>query len=280
MHDQSQPASVPAPRSGPGPRPDTASGGPARRGSAREWRLDRLAPLAPNAWLRYDAVVRLLPADADTVLEIGCGRGAFGVRLAQLYQYLGIEPDDASCAVAQERVRAAGRGEVRNISSDELDGRQFDLVCAFEVLEHIQDDRAALASWLRLVRPGGWLLLSVPAGPGRLGPWDDLVGHFRRYDAQGLTSLLAEAGCSRIQAELYGFPLGYPLESARNIIARRRRASAAESAAARTAASGRQLQPSGRVTGVLSRCATAPFRLLEQAAPAAGTGLVALARKA
>jgi SAM-dependent methyltransferase len=230
--------------------------------------------------MRYDTVVRLLPAEADTVLEIGCGRGAFGVRLAQLYRYLGVEPDPASYAVAQERMRAAGRGEVRNISSDAIDGQQFDLVCAFEVLEHIEDDRAALAAWVQLVRPGGWLLLSVPAGPERLGPWDSLVGHFRRYDPQGLASLLVETGCSEVRTHLYGFPLGYPLESARNMIARRRLTSADQSVAARTAASGRQLQPSGGVTGLLTHCATVPFRVLEQAFPDAGTGLVALAWRA
>jgi SAM-dependent methyltransferase len=168
---------------------------------------------------------------------------------------------------------------VRNISSGAMDGQQFDLVCAFEVLEHIRDDRAALADWLHLVRPGGWLLLSVPAGPGRLGSWDALVGHFRRYDRQGLASLLAEAGCSHIQTRLYGFPLSYPLESARNVMARRRLAGADQSAAARTAASGRQLQPSGGVAGLLSHCATVPFRLIERAVPSAGTGLVALARR-
>jgi SAM-dependent methyltransferase len=160
-----------------------------------------------------------------------------------------------------------------------MDGQQFDLVCAFEVLEHIRDDRAALADWLHLVRPGGWLLLSVPAGPGRLGSWDALVGHFRRYDRQGLASLLAEAGCSHIQTRLYGFPLSYPLESARNVMARRRLVGADQSAAARTAASGRQLQPSGGVAGLLSHCATVPFRLIERAVPSAGTGLVALARR-
>jgi SAM-dependent methyltransferase len=229
--------------------------------------------------MRFDTVIRLLPADADSALEIGCGRGAFGVRLAQFYEYLGIEPDAASFAVAQQRIRAAGRGEVRNISSGAMDGQQFDLVCAFEVLEHIRDDRAALADWLHLVRPGGWLLLSVPAGPGRLGSWDALVGHFRRYDRQGLASLLAEAGSSHIQTRLYGFPLGYPLESARNVMARRRLAGADQSAAARTAASGRQLQPSGGVAGLLSHCATVPFRLIERAVPSAGTGLVALARR-
>lgn len=255
-------------------------GGNARRSSAREWQLDRLAPLAPNAWMRFDTVSRLLPAGAETVLEIGCGRGAFGVRLARLYRYLGIEPDADSCAVARERMRACGAGEVLNVSSEAMAGQQFDLVCAFEVLEHIRDDRAALAAWAQLVRPGGWLLLSVPAGPGRLGPWDSLVGHFRRYDPRGLASLLTETGCTSVQTRLYGFPLGYPLESARNMIARRRLAAADGSVEERTAGSGRQLQPSGTLSGVVSRCATLPFRIVEHAFPQSGTGLVALAAKA
>src|SRR5580658_844251 len=124
---------------------------------------DTVAPLAPNAWLRYDVVARMLPVGITDVLEIGCGRGAFAARLAQRYSYLGVEPDQESCSVARQRVGAIGPGEVRNVSSAALTGRQFDLVCAFEVLEHIEDDAQALAEWAGLLRPGGWLLLSVPA---------------------------------------------------------------------------------------------------------------------
>lgn len=245
----------------------------------RARQLDRLAPLAPNAWLRFDVVERMLPSLARDVLEIGCGRGSFGARLAVRYHYLGIEPDADSCQVARERLGLLGRGDVRAVTWNQLRGQCFDLVCAFEVLEHIEDDQAALAQWASLLRPGGWLMLSVPAGPHRFGPWDELVGHYRRYDSAGLARLLADSGLVSVRTSLYGFPLGYLLEPARNMIARRRLAVAGcTSLAERTAGSGRQLQPSAGVTGIASRWLTAPFRSMQRAFPAAGTGLVAVAR--
>ncbi|MGH3273024.1 MAG: class I SAM-dependent methyltransferase, partial [Streptosporangiaceae bacterium] len=105
---------------------------------------DAVAPLAPNAWMRYDLVQRMIPAGVTSVLEVGCGQGAFGARLARRYSYLGVEPDPVSFAVARQRVAAAGRGEVRNCRVEDVATAQFDLVCAFEVLEHIEDDKAAL----------------------------------------------------------------------------------------------------------------------------------------
>lgn len=255
---------------GPAQRPPETSGRP---------NLDRLAPLAPNSWLRYDLVERMLPADATNLLEIGCGRGAFAVRLAQRYDYVGIEPDEESWAVAKARVGAAGRGEVRNISSDALAGQEFDVVCAFEVLEHIEDDAGMLAEWSGLLRPGGWLLLSVPAHQHRFGPWDEMAGHFRRYDPAAMTRLLASAGFTDISTRLYGFPLGYLLEPVRNVIGRRKLA-AGESYAERTSESGRQLQPSSGTLGTAIKWATMPFRILQRAVPQAGTGLVVRARMA
>ncbi len=241
----------------------------------------QVAPLAPNAWLRFDVVERMLPAGVTDVLEIGCGRGAFGARLAERYSYLGIEPDQDSWAVARARIEALGRGEVRNVSSAALAGQRFDIVCAFEVLEHLEDDAGALAEWARLLRPGGWLLLSVPAHQRRFGPWDELVGHFRRYDERSITRLLRNAGFTDVSVRLYGFPLGYLLEPVRNAVGRRRLAAAAgQSYEERTSGSGRQLQPSAAALGSVIRWATAPFRLMQRAVPNAGTGLVVRARLA
>ncbi len=240
-----------------------------------------VAPLAPNAWLRYDVVSRMLPSGVRDVLEVGCGQGALGARLAQRYQYLGLEPDPASWAVAQRRISAAGHGEVRNIPVEELGPELFDLVCAFEVLEHIEDDAAAVRQWISRVRPGGWLMMSVPAHQGRYGPWDELVGHFRRYDPGVMTAMLASCGLTDIEVRQYGFPLGFPLEAARNLIGRRRLAAAAtRSVAERTAASGRLLQPDSGARGAAARYGTAPFRLLQRGFTGTGTGLVVLARLA
>lgn len=241
--------------------------------------ISALAPLAPNAWLRYELVKDMFPPGISDVLEVGCGQGALGVRLAQRYNYLGVEPDQASWAVASQRISAAGRGEVRNVSVQDLGDDRFDLVCAFEVLEHIDDDAAALKAWAARLRTPGWLLLSVPAHQYRYGPFDELVGHFRRYDPAAMTALLAGCGFAEIQLRQYGFPLGYLLEAGRNLIARRRLASAAAtSAAERTAGSGRLLQPSGGPRATAARWGTAPFRVVQRAFPNTGTGLVVLAR--
>ena len=238
-----------------------------------------VAPLTPNAWLRYDVLTRMLPAGVCDVLEVGCGQGALGVRLAQRYQYVGLEPDQVSWAVAQQRISAAGRGEVRNIREDALGPEQFDLVCAFEVLEHIEDDAAAVRQWTSRLRPGGWLMMSVPAHQGRYGPADKLAGHFRRYDPESMTALLARCGLTDIEVRQYGFPLGYSLEAARNLIARRRLTAAPDgSLAERTAASGRLLQPSSGRLGMATRYGTAPFRLLQRGFTGTGTGLVVRAR--
>jgi glycosyltransferase involved in cell wall biosynthesis/SAM-dependent methyltransferase len=242
--------------------------------------VNAVAPLTPNAWLRYDVITHILPAGVTDVLEIGCGQGSLGARLAQRYRYLGVEPDRTSWTVAQRRISAVGPGgEVRNIPVDALGTERFDLVCAFEVLEHIEDDATTLKEWSVRLRAGGWLLLSVPAHQRRYGPADELAGHFRRYDPEALTALLASCGFTDIEIRQYGFPLGYLLEAARNQIGRRRlAASGTQSLAERTAGSGRLLQPSGGMIGAATRWGTAPFRVLQRAFPNTGTGLVVLAR--
>jgi glycosyltransferase involved in cell wall biosynthesis len=260
--------------------PDEAPGiDPASKAAQAPVDINSVAPLTPNAWLRYELVKRMLPVGISDVLEVGCGQGALGVRLAQRYRYLGVEPDQASWAVASERISAAGRGEVRNTTVRDLGDSQFDLICAFEVLEHIEDDAAALKEWAGRLRADGWLLLSVPAHQHRYGPADELVGHFRRYDPSAMTALLANSGFTQIQMRQYGFPLGYLLEAGRNLIGRRRLVTtAAASAAERTAGSGRLLQPSGNIRGAATRWGTAPFGVLQRAFPNSGTGIVVLAR--
>lgn len=242
-----------------------------------------LPPLSPNGWLRWEVVSRLLPPGRLDVLEMGCGQGGFGARLAQRYRYLGVEPDAVSCTVARARVAAAGGGgEVRQgdesvVAADEL----FDLVVAFEVIEHIEDDAGALAAWASHLRPGGWLLLSTPAWQKRFGPADEMVGHFRRYDPPVLRSRLAGAGLTDVELVHFGAPLGYVLEAGRNAVGKRRLASpeSRASMAERSEASGRTLQPSTSWTATAARLGTLPFRKLQNAFPGTGPGLVARARK-
>lgn len=235
-------------------------------------------PLTFNAWLRWDLIVRWLEnlGPIENVLEIGPGEGAVGWRLAQRFSYTGVEMDPVSFATASARLSEIGtllHGDHSAIPA----GKAFDLVCAFEVLEHLENDRAGLGEWRGLIRPGGWILLSVPAGPERYGAWDRLVGHYRRYERRGLQRLLEEVGFKNVEIAAYGFPLGYLLEEVRNVLARSRETD--KSARDRTRASGRVLQPRDWMahgTYLISL----PFRLLQRpfSQTLLGTGFVARGR--
>lgn len=239
------------------------------------------APLSPSARLRSDVIFRVLgeiPA-ARSFLEVGCGQGALATLLAQRYDYVGYEPDETSFAVARARLAAGGRGSVWNTVLPERPDRTFDVVGAFEVLEHLEDDRATLASWARWVRPGGHLILSVPAHPHRFGAADRDVGHFRRYTRTGLQALLVSVGLTASNVIIYGFPLGYGLEWGRNAIAARRAPAVPTTAEQRTAASGRRLQPHDGLAPVIW-LATLPFLFMQRpfGSSELGTGFVVCAQ--
>lgn len=245
-----------------------------------------LPSLALNAWLRWDVVARLLEPVPATVLEVGCGQGAFGARLAAVSDYLGVEPDPVSAATARRRLEELGRGRVEQGTVEQVvpaDAR-FDAVCAFEVLEHLEDDAAALRAWTERVRPGGRLMISTPAFAERYGPWDEIVGHFRRYEPAQIAELMRSSGLTDVVVVVYGAPLGYALEAVRDRIgARRLKATPAPadspaSMAELTSRSGRLLQPTAAL-GVLTQAATAPFRRVQRRCPTRGTGLVAVGRR-
>jgi hypothetical protein len=131
-----------------------------------------------------------------------------------------------------------------------------------------------------LVRPGGHLVLSVPAFQERFSAMDRYVGHFRRYSPEQLEARLLEAGLTDVEVTVYGWPLGYALEAVRNRVDAKKLAQAGEASIEElTAASGRTFQPNGRAMGAFVNAATVPFRYLQRIRPNAGTGLVAVARR-
>jgi SAM-dependent methyltransferase len=239
------------------------------------------APLTPRAALRWSVVRRVVEEiRPETILELGCGMGGFGVRLAKLADYTGAEPDDSSYAAASRRITPLGGTVIHGDHNKVEEGRQFGLVCAFEVLEHIEDDGAALEGWLPFVKPGGRLLLSVPADPERFGPSDVAVGHYRRYTRESLHERLAEAGCVDIELTNYGWPLAYILDSVRDRLTKgQAESSGGHTPEERSAGSGRLLQPRARAVGAIIQAGVAPFALIQRTRTDKGPALVAVATR-
>jgi SAM-dependent methyltransferase len=214
-----------------------------------------------------------------SVLEVGAGEGAFGARLAAAYDYTGLEPDERAFAIARGRLDGLGRGTILNGSVELLEpDARFDLVCAFEVLEHQEDPIAALAQWRDRIAAGGRLLLSVPSGE-RLRASDLRVGHYRRYSTARIAAELDEAALELVAQRQFGFPLGRGLEILRNAVAACQGPAPPHQEG--TGASGRWLQPA-EYLGWATRAASAPFRTIQRRwpAPALGTSILALARPA
>lgn len=214
-----------------------------------------------GGWLRWELIRRLIPPDAESVLEIGVGRGALGRRLARKYAaYVGAEIDPTSFEIARPDIEANGGLLVRTI--DDLDpDRVFDLVCAFEVLEHMEHDRQELRHWSTRVRPGGHLLLSVPAHPKRFGPIDVRTGHYRRYTRAGLRQVFHDVGFEDVVVWAWGWPLQHVLERIRISIAARQDKSELP-IEQRTYQSGRFLHAPDWLAPATMAVA-APFRLLQ-----------------
>lgn len=173
------------------------------------------------------------------LVEIGCGAGDLLERLmAQGFDASCVEVSEAARVAARARFAAAGRDVPLVADLAQLDG-SFDLVVACEVLEHIEDDLAALRSWAALLPRGGLVLLTVPAHPHRFGPSDVWAGHFRRYRRSDLERLAREAGLTVRRLLCFGFPLGNLLEPVRGWVHKRRlRREGPTTPAQRTARSG------------------------------------------
>jgi len=87
----------------------------------------------------------------------------------------------------------------------------FDLVCALDIIEHVDDDDRALSELSRVAKPEGTLLISTPLHPSRWTPFDDLVGHKRRYEPQYLLAKLMQHHLAVAQSAVFGTQPRSPL---------------------------------------------------------------------
>jgi 2-polyprenyl-3-methyl-5-hydroxy-6-metoxy-1,4-benzoquinol methylase len=161
---------------------------------------------APSYLLRRDRILRLLDGmSPGKLLVIGCGAGTLLHELSQHgFTCEALETSASALKVA----RYVNAKPAMLCHSPQLHWmNRFDYLFAFEVLEHIQDDGAALATWHSWLKPGGEMLISVPAHVRKWNASDVWAGHVRRYERSGLITLIASSGFVTEHCETYGFPL-------------------------------------------------------------------------
>lgn len=132
-----------------------------------------------------------LPAGAQ-VLDAGCGSGRTLAELQPYGEVYGIELNPDAAAIAKDR----GIGDVRIGRLEALPwaDRTFDLVTCLDVIEHTPDDRATLRELRRVTKPGGWLLVTVPAYQALWSSHDEANHHYRRYGREMLAAAATGAG--------------------------------------------------------------------------------------
>lgn len=149
------------------------------------------------------------------LLDIGCAGGVAFDDFSSFGAVQGVEPD---ARLVDCESSWASKIEVVKFDHDYQTGYRPDVVLVLDVLEHIEDDAAALALVYQLLAPGGSAILTVPALPSLWSAHDEVNLHFRRYTRTGLRNLAVSAGFEvKTLRYLFGWPL--PLMYARRLIA-------------------------------------------------------------
>lgn len=158
------------------------------------WRDARLvAPERFNTW----PVVSALAAAAAQRLEVAPG-------LRPRLPIAGTEFVDISAPALAALAARGGRVQQGSILQLPYDDARFNLVAALDIIEHVDDDDTALAELSRVTAPGATLLVSTPFFMAAWTPFDEFVGHRRRYEPEAFVAKLARHGFTIERSAVYG----------------------------------------------------------------------------
>lgn len=158
----------------------------------------------------FDWIRRTISLGARTILDIGSGTGLNAEFFKQLgAKVTGLESSDVAIAQAKERFPALPiiKGEFPRVTLS----NRFQMVTLFDVLEHFQDDLAALQGVYSLLEDGGYVVVTVPAFSFLWAEHDELAHHKRRYTKALLQKRLEESGFSVVRASYFNMLFFFPI---------------------------------------------------------------------
>ncbi|MFF5175592.1 class I SAM-dependent methyltransferase [Micromonospora sp. NPDC000089] len=136
-----------------------------------------------------------LPHLGDDPIEIGSGLGDYALAWSRhVPRFTATEADPDRLVLLKERLADEPTVEVRQMLLPHPGGGNHSAAVSYNVLEHIEDHVGALRSMRDLVRPGGKVIIIVPAFQFAMGPADIATGHVRRYTRASLTAAMTDAG--------------------------------------------------------------------------------------
>lgn len=177
-------------------QPDPASGSFAYTGRDN---LEAMAEAVNYNRFLIDAVVRWI-GPRDRVLDFGAGAGTY----AEMLRERGVVPE---CLEPDGPLQETLRGKGFTVVSDDAPRGAYDVIYTLNVLEHIKNDQEAVERLAELLRPGGRLVVYVPALESLFTSMDVKVEHYRRYRRKQLERILRNAGLDVVESS-YSDPVG------------------------------------------------------------------------
>ena len=135
------------------------------------------------------------PYLGDHPIEIGSGLGDYAREWIPLVErFTATDADEALLIGLKKEMAGYPNVDVRQLALPSTASADHSCLISYNVLEHIEDDVAALRSMARLVRRDGYIVLICPAFPFAMSPVDIATGHVRRYTRRSMTAALTDAG--------------------------------------------------------------------------------------
>jgi len=158
----------------------------------------------PRYLIRKWNVLRLMKKyipKKGSLIDVGCGKGSFGLYMHKLGYDVDLLDFTDKIDTSNYPINYYNTHFLSFVSE-----KKYDIATSFEVIEHIKEERIFFEKLVQLVKPGGYIILSIPSKMKLWNESDELAGHYRRYEKKDLEQLAEKFHLQVLEIISYGFP--------------------------------------------------------------------------